>query len=685
MLLQRALGGFVAFTMLIVAVLWIIPANIFAVDFKVISYIDSAGNADTDEERLAILKEISRMPNLESALKADVNRLIEEIEFWINPPRLDYFDRGMRKGETYDFGIETSSPLFSLTLLYQARMNFWCTMEHGDLIGIPKIRRQRFDEVRHSLTEYTKRYPENRLVRMYLGEPMLSEKHYPPAPGAPEWAIYQREGLERMTDIVEWWVDNRQKETGEYGGGWGDDCEMWRWWVPVLIGFENPKIIEAQEKLSRAIMNLDYMKPGYYTNITDVEHSAEESADALTPMMILAPEDPFWSKKAFRLADFMQDLWTGVNDRGFTQFKSIYFSADTVITESKKAFDTVYHPRAVQPTLLYWLRTGDKHLEKLFTSWMDTWADATARAENGKPAGIIPSAIHWPDGSVGGVKPEWWNPEGLLYRWPSAMYLMTEALLMTYHMTKEDRYLQPIRSMAQIRLNYLKKSKAGQAEAGSEDWCAAKLGWLTRILAKYKFLSGSSEFDELFKKDAAAYSAFRFFGDEKSLVRALRDNAKALRVNFAGYTSEVRYTDRVLRFPIVFGGNGIYVDAIPSIKQPDPGLLYTTTTGDMGALYFFPLNAVRWLTSSRDIAALVTESGREHFKAQLYHFGRDPRAMAAELYLLDPGEYEFSVCAHDNPDSNLTVQRIHVSGQRTRISFQLPSRVLCDVSVRRAY
>ena len=74
------------------------------------------------------------------------------------------------------------------------------------------------------------------------------------------------------------------------GGGWGDDCEMWRWWVPVLIGFDSPKIAAAQARFSKALMNQSHMKSGYTTRMSDVEHTAEDSADAITPMMHLDPE-----------------------------------------------------------------------------------------------------------------------------------------------------------------------------------------------------------------------------------------------------------------------------------------------------------------------------------------------------------------------------------------------------------
>jgi len=38
---------------------------------------------------------------------------------------------------------------------------------------------------------------------------------------------------------------------GQYRGGWGDDFEMWRGWMSILVGFEDPVIEAAQGRLSR--------------------------------------------------------------------------------------------------------------------------------------------------------------------------------------------------------------------------------------------------------------------------------------------------------------------------------------------------------------------------------------------------------------------------------------------------
>ena len=126
----------------------------------------------------------------------------------------------------------------------------------------------------------------------------------------------------------------------------------------------------------------------------------------------------------------------------------------------------------------------------------------------------------------------------------------------------------------------------------------------------------------------------------------------------------------------------MFKEAIAGIQSPNAALLYTTVTGDIAPLSFFPLNAVRWLTSSRNIAALVTDSGANKFGAQLYHFGSRSRNMSAELYLLDPGEYEMSIYPIDSKESPLETQTINVNGHKTRISFQLPAKSLCQLSIK---
>jgi hypothetical protein len=314
---------------------------------------------------------------------------------------------------------------------------------------------------------------------------------------------------------------------------------------------------------------------------------------------------------------------------------------------------------------------------------MDTWVAAAASTDHGKPAGVLPSAIHWPDGRVGGVEEQWWNPKNFssarLYRWPSAMSIMLDTLLLTYHITGDEKYLAPLRSMAAIRLKWLNQRPCEPAATGSEAWCAEQLGFLVGALAKCKQLTGTSEFDPLLAKEGFSCLSQQV-AERGTMVAALRDNAEALRVNFAGYTSEVRYTDRVLRFPSLFTARMMFAEPIPAIKRPNPQLLYSLATGDPGDGRYFPLAAVRWLTPPREIAALVTETGRDRLAAELYHFGTGNRPMQAELYLLSPGDYAWTL--EDGAGLSLAGPTpVAVSGRRTRVGFELPPRRLCVLRV----
>jgi len=596
------------------------------------------------------------------------------------------FYKPIRTQLDYDFGVAPDSLLYPLTCIYRGRMLVWTANEYGNILGYHDQRRRFFDRAVDQFRIANRAFPENRIVRMYLGEPFPPVKEYPRVPGAPEWAVWQREGLERLTDLVLWWIEHRLQPDGQYGGGWDDDCEMWRHWVPVMIGFEHPKMTEAQAFFSRALLSQEYMRDGYTRRSYDVEHTAEPSSDTITPMMHLAPDDPEWRQRAMRLAELMETRWTGRNERGLLQFQSTYFSAQRVDPDPVRACDTPYHVRAIEPALVLWLRTGDPRLGKLFTAWLDTWVDAAARDERGKPAGVIPAAIRWPGGEAAGPGPQWWDPqhhnEPRLYEWPSALRGMNDALLLAYHMTGEERYLQPLRSMAALRWEALQARDDPSPAPGSRLWCGRKLGLMTGTLAKYKLLTGGDEFDALLARDDAKWSAGRENALRARLTESLRQTAAALAINLPGRTSEVRWTDRVFAFARLFGEDMLFPEAKPACnRRPDLELLYGTATGDRGSLMVFPMNAVRWLTEPRRIAALVTDRGRDHFSAELFHFGERPRTMAAELYLLTPGRYEWTIT--DSDGERLTPpQPFSVAGPRTKITFELPPQTTCVLGVK---
>ncbi len=652
-----------------------------AVSKDVTDMIRKAGNVEDEGARVAILKELQQSSKLtDSVLKKDLDELVACIERWNNNRHMPYF----RPTKEFRVDISEISPLYPLLCFYRGRQLAWHTIGASGTWGGGW---ENIDIARAFFGIAARAYPQNRVIRMYLGEPIPVEKQYAPNAKAPEWANLQRECLERLADTMEWWIDNRQRQDGSFGGGWGDDVEFWRVWYSVVIPFEDPKLIGAQAKLARGVWAQKYMAGGFTSKMDDVEHTAEDSADTLSPMILLEPDDPEWSARTMKIADLMRNVWMGRNARGQLQFKGVYFNAFEV--ESREACDTFYHTRVAHPVMLLWLRTADPQLSKLIGDWMSMWVDAARRAENGKPAGVLPCAIAWPSGNIGGPRETWWNPinytanETNYYAFPSQLSQMCRSLILAYYMTGDQKYLEPLRSMARIRLKYIDDAAARElAKPGSEAWCAEKMDGIMPALAKYRLLTGSDEFDDLLLREADPIITHRLTGDMGPMVEALRNNVEFMRVNFEAYTSEMRCTDRLFMHPHAFGHWGKDEKSRRAgIRQFNRSIIYQVATGDAGDLLYFPLMAVRWLTRPREIAAFVSESGRESFKAQLFNFASEGRKMGAELYMLNDGKYE--ILLSKDGGSVLDRQKVEVKGPRTRIGFEIPSQVTCVLTVRK--
>jgi hypothetical protein len=657
-------------------------------------FVLAAGNAEIDTTRLAHLRKLAYQVKVDGGQLAGLDALIAFVERWDSPEsRLEWFSREIQRTQSFDFGVDEQSPLFPIVAFYRARMLVWTCLEYSDIYPFPDKRALYLGKARQYFEIAAKAFPENRIARMYLGEKIPPAYPLAVPAGAPGWAVAQREGLERLTDVIEWWIDHRLRPNGEYGGGWGDDCEMWRHWVTLLYAFEHPRVNWAQAFHSSRLLAQPHLAGGYHNRIMDVEHTSEDVADALTPMMSLAPDNPEWATRSNRLVDLMEKLWTGRNERGFLQFKSTYFTHEEVDLSPAHACDTVYHPRAIQPALLYWQRTGDARIGKLVADWMRTWVDAAAREERGKPAGILPTAIHWPDGRIGGVGEKWWLPENYttpLYDFPSAMALMLNTLVLTAHMTGDKTFLEPLRTMAAARLDWI---KAGRPDAppGSRLWCAAHLNQIGGAVAKYRLVTGDTGFDALLREERGVpYMQFRLAGASTSGVEAsLSELAGLLRINFPAYTQEVRYTDRVMRFPVLYQPGWMLEKGVPTLVVEGGvmtmghnglNLLYNTVSGDPGDPLYFPINAVRWRTPPRDFAALVTESTPTQLAARVFHFGAGERTFETELLLLKAGDYQFTLTDLKSGRSLQNGTVTEKSGRRT-LALALPPAVEAALQV----
>ncbi|MBI3887006.1 MAG: hypothetical protein HY302_14955 [Opitutae bacterium] len=634
-----------------------------------------AGNAAEEGERVAVLRRLAAAPELAAAPRAELLALLPVAEAWAEGRAraaarvargadethryLNDFFTTPTRGFAPPFPAEpaAASPLHPLWAFYRGRFLAWCLLEYAEVMYVPEKKAAFVAEADRCFAEARAAFPDNPLLRIYPGENQPWPGAVAAGARAPAWANSQRRALEHLHEIIRWWITERQLANGEFGGAWGDDVEMWRWWAPVLIGFADPAVTAAQELLAGGNLRRPGLAAGYTRELTDVEHTAEETADTITPMLLLRPADPAWAARARRLVALAEEVWWAPNARGALQFKHLDFNFQRVGPDATRAYATAMHGRVLQPVLLLWQRTRDPALGAPLTRWLRTWAEAALGTDNGKPAGLVPAALRWPDGLVGSERRGWIGPDlgddpmTGIYSWPhQPVGHLATALLLAHDLTGETIFLEPLLRMAEFRRAHLGRGDPDGPE-GSVAWAGRRLGGvIADALAKWRQLHGDARFDDLLLADAGGYVRFRLTGDETALAGELARTADQLSFNRPMFTTENRFTDRVLAFNLRWPATAA---SFPATPQIDTDLLYSMVTGDLGGVEYYPLNAVRWLAEPRDLAVRVLAADARHFTAEIFSFRAEPRPLRAQLLLLQGGAYRLTITPAAGPEQSV--------------------------------
>jgi len=642
-----------------------------AIPLDVEAWITQAGNTEDDRERTALLRDLRTELENDDPLAADLDALLPILDQWSNG--LDHWVPGdQARGEdgylggffvlaVWPEGMGTPYPpvvgeeLEAIRALYRGRMLVWAAVENGLLTDVY------FAEARALLTLAAEAYPDNRIPRMYLGEPIPSDVVADPL--APAWANDQRQALTALADHTQWWIDNRQAPDGQFGGGWGDDVEMWRSWTPVLLGFDDPGLIAGWEHLTEGLWALPRMEDGYSDVFTDVEHSAEDSADTLTSMLRIRPDDPLWGERADHLVTLFDTVWTAENDLGLRQFQSTWFDATRVDDDPSHACDTTYHARAIQPALL---RMDDP--DSPIVDWLLTWTAVAAREENGKSAGILPSSMHWPSGIAGGPEDTWWDPgchfNPAPYSYPRFAGPLLTAMVVAHDLTEDPRFLETLDALVTHREAW-RVDPSGDEIAGSAPWAASQMGFIADPIARYRAQTGDPRWDATLAAEGDPYQRLAVGGDRAEVEAALATTAEAFRWDWPAYTTEVRFTDRLFKL------HSRFINETAARPEPKTRVLYQTVTGDVTDGAYGPMPAVRWQTHPRDIAIFVTASSPEALSAEIFLFDPSDRAFSAQLYRIDEGTW--TLTCPDTEHSGAVVEG--------DLSLHVPSRTLCTLQI----
>ncbi|MFC1736885.1 CARDB domain-containing protein [Candidatus Hydrogenedentota bacterium] len=504
------------------------------------------------------------------------------------------------------------------------------------------------------MKEFIKVFPENRYARYFVKQefdtmsgPWTMLDYSKVSEGTPEWAAQLHEVFNRMLDLSEWWIENKQRDDGSIGGGWGDDVEFVGFFGYYGFVSEGASQIslDGAAKLVNGVFELSGgvdPEVNFIWGIADTEHATEWTGDTLPMMLQIDFANPLWIERAMGSIKLMQSLWTGINKNGHRHFKTDYIGGSG-IRANDTPVDGHFAWRGMKPIDRYYWYSQNPALKELMLEWAEAWLEDSMATTAGKPAGIIPQAIRYADCvpvEQGGK--DWTYKFGHRYKYRMAMPLMG------YKISQDPKFLEPFRLCAEqydrmSDVPAVKKPAPGTPEAIKRAMGEAKAIW--DILGSDGSKSGATVVDK-----NRPY---------ESVVEMCKGSIDVFRKRWPKMTTEASATDRI-------GFHGISL----TLKMMTGGGAASTST---------IATSLTYQGVGRDIAGFVTENSLNDLTFTVYVFRDGKIDMGVRPWDLQQGwTYKVTVSTdtdHDGkPDGTDTVTEYDLTQRGKLCSFTVEGR-----------
>lgn len=217
--------------------------------------------------------------------------------------------------------------------------------------------------------------PEHRLAREYYYDkfktnpPEFRQDECPA--GIPQWAWRQTQYMHYVKRYIRWWIDKRQIENGEFGGGLSDDGDLTAWWPgPAMCGCMPDKIERSLLQEMEAFYDQGMFANGLCAIQTDQLHTLEEGIQALGQCLTLCPTSPKQLERAMENARGLFFV-TGYNSAGHRHIRSGYYSGTRIAEEKAWAYSASDSFHVLHPTYMLVRYNGSPRAKKLILEMAD--------------------------------------------------------------------------------------------------------------------------------------------------------------------------------------------------------------------------------------------------------------------------------------------------------------------------
>jgi hypothetical protein len=467
----------------------------------------------------------------------------------------------------------------------------------------PRTRRlNTYNQFETDLSDLLRVDPDHVLGRQYWYDYNREQPRPPvtlatPPDGVPHWAFRQIELLGHMKRFVNWYIDNRQIENGEFGGGLSDDSDFTNYWPPTaLMGVDPGRLKASLLRELEAIYAQGLFTNGLSTIQTDELHSYEEGINVLGQAMMLDYGGPKQIERAMETAAATERI-TGVNAAGHRHIRSSYFSGTTVATEGVWGWSKPSSYLMLHPSIALVEFNGSPRVKQ----WLVELADGLLAHRRTGPSGA-PSISTTIEFSTDTDLPA----AGLGAGADRALTILWAA----FRWTGDRKYLQPFLDAGPRGLGLL--------AANGLDLMGVRDTWGGQIPRMAAGEGGA----------ALRHFAWQVTGDTTHLEELYADQARAALLREYINTEGSLWIDRV--------------------NVPDADLQRARLGGiALVRNYILPGHAVSWAFeeagAEERVAILVPEATRDHVRISAYSLDSKPLRAVLTGWDVDPGTWSMTV------------------------------------------
>ena len=256
--------------------------------------------------------------------------------------------------------------------------------------------------------------PEHALGRAYWNDIVYGNQPPPPVQlpeppaGVPGWAFWQLENLKATRRYIHWWIDQRQVDYGDFGGGISDDSDLLQQWPGVaLMGVDPDRLNASLTALSDAAYRNGMFSGGLSTIETDELHAYEEGINLDSAMLYLNWGDPLTVERLMATVRAF-DAVIQPNPQGHLLFSSNWFGGRKVYREPNWQWQKPYSFPILHPALLLGGYNADPRSRRIVTGLADGYLAHAYTDAQGRWA--LPNEINWKTGETRGG--ELWQGSG---------------------------------------------------------------------------------------------------------------------------------------------------------------------------------------------------------------------------------------------------------------------------------